>query len=305
MSHPDEQIRMAEQRRAVLAERLLIELQDASTAAGAAEIVTQVLTTVGGADAASVRLRTSGSSEGLWLRLAQSVATNPRGGELPVTVTDRESGLDLEVTGALVPPIAVTRALRALRSTLDRIERQDHLLLQARTDALTGLLNRRAIDERVGVELARLGRNGGVLSLMLLDLDGFKSVNDNLGHQAGDALLQDVAATILKIARSTDDAGRLGGDEFAILLPGSGADGAKVAADRLCRAVRSMSVPISASVGLATMLTGDDTTAADLIRAADEALYAAKRGGRDRSVHSQDLVFDLERTGSGSIHRTA
>ncbi|MFT5563719.1 MAG: diguanylate cyclase (GGDEF)-like protein [Myxococcota bacterium] len=305
MSHPDEQIRMAEQRRAVLAERLLIELQDASTAAGAAEIVTQVLTTVGGADAASVRLRTSGVSEGLWLRLAQSAATNPRGGELPVTVTDRESGLDLEVTGALVPPIAVTRALRALRSTLDRIERQDHLLLQARTDALTGLLNRRAIDERVGVELARLGRNGGVLSLMLLDLDGFKSVNDNLGHQAGDTLLQDVAATILKIARSTDDAGRLGGDEFAILLPGSGADGAKVAADRLCRAVRSMSVPISASVGLATMLTGDDTSAADLIRAADEALYAAKRGGRDRSVHSQDLVFDLERTGSGSIHRTA
>ena len=103
---------------------------------------------------------------------------------------------------------------------------------ESRTDALTGLLNRRAYEERRVIEAARSARYGHSLGLCLFDLDGFKAVNDRLGHPAGDEVLQGVAK-VIDSSRLTDDAFRIGGDEFAVLMPETRLEGAKIAAERL------------------------------------------------------------------------
>jgi len=143
-----------------------------------------------------------------------------------------------------------------------------------RRDALTGLPNRRAFEERLPVELARAARSGP-LSLCLLDLDGFKGVNDRLGHPAGDQVLCEVGR-ILDGSRLADDCFRIGGDEFALLMPGTDADEASVAATRIakeiCAAALGQGV-ISASFGIATRIDHDGEA---LIAAADGALRAAK-----------------------------
>ncbi|HVD39732.1 MAG TPA: sensor domain-containing diguanylate cyclase [Solirubrobacterales bacterium] len=145
---------------------------------------------------------------------------------------------------------------------------------ESRRDALTGLLNRRAFEERLPVELARAARLGPV-SLCLLDLDGFKGVNDRLGHPAGDEVLRQVA-TILEGSRVADDCFRIGGDEFAILMPGTSNDEAHVAATRLAEEVRAAALgqgTISTSFGIATTVDRD----AEVLRAkADVELLDAK-----------------------------
>lgn len=151
------------------------------------------------------------------------------------------------------------------------------LAAEARTgrhDALTGLLNRRAYEERLPVEVARASRYGWPLSLCLLDLDGFKRVNDSFGHPAGDRVLQRVAALIDE-SRLTDDGFRIGGDEFAILMPKTLREDAALAATRLCRSIGEIEVAdgsIGASFGLAEGL--DDPAA--LHAMADSELLAAK-----------------------------
>ena len=146
---------------------------------------------------------------------------------------------------------------------------------ESRSDALTGLANRRAFEERLPVELARFSRSGRPLSLVLLDLDGFKGVNDRLGHPAGDEALREVAR-IIKASRVTDDPFRIGGDEFALLMPGTTAEEAEVAARRLAEAVRTAGVGeggIGVSFGIATSENPDGGA---LYAAADQALLAAK-----------------------------
>jgi len=145
---------------------------------------------------------------------------------------------------------------------------------EGRHDALTGLLNRRAYEERLPVEVARACRYEWPLSLCLLDLDGFKQVNDTLGHPAGDTLLQRVAALIDE-SRLTDDGFRIGGDEFAILMPKTPREDAALAATRLCRSIGEIEIAdgeIGASFGLAEGL--EDPAA--LHAAADSELLAAK-----------------------------
>ena len=143
-----------------------------------------------------------------------------------------------------------------------------------RHDALTGLLNRRAYEERLSVEVARATRFGWPLTLCLLDLDGFKTVNDTLGHPAGDEVLRRVAALIDE-SRVTDDGFRIGGDEFAILMPKTPREDGALAATRLCRSIGEIEVAggeIGASFGLAEGL--EDPAA--LHAAADTELLAAK-----------------------------
>jgi len=143
-----------------------------------------------------------------------------------------------------------------------------------RRDALTGLPNRRAFEERLPVELARAARSGP-LSLCLLDLDGFKGVNDRLGHPAGDQVLREVGR-ILDGSRLADDCFRIGGDEFALLMPGTDADEARVAATRIAEEIRAAALGqgvISASFGIATRVDHDGEA---LIAAADSELLAAK-----------------------------
>src|SRR5215207_403364 len=146
---------------------------------------------------------------------------------------------------------------------------------EGRTDALTGLFNRRAYEERRVVEAARSARHGHPLGLCLFDLDGFKGVNDRHGHPAGDEVLQGVAR-VIDSSRLTDDAFRIGGDEFAVLMPETTLAGGKIAAKRLADAIAEAHLgdgTLTASYGVASTV-GD---ALSLHDAADRALLAAKR----------------------------
>ncbi len=162
------------------------------------------------------------------------------------------------------------------------------LLRQSRTDGLTGLPNRRALDERLDAEIQRAARFNHPLTIGMLDIDNFKSVNDTWGHPAGDAVLIAVAARMQQELRTIDVVGRFGGEEFLMILPETDIEGAWIAADRVLRGIRAMTPlseiehrTITASVGLAGFpLNGRN--AADLIAAADEALYAAKRAGKNQ-----------------------
>ena len=150
--------------------------------------------------------------------------------------------------------------------------------MEGRTDALTGLFNRRAYEERRVVEAARSTRYGHPLGLCLFDLDGFKAVNDRHGHPAGDEVLRGVA-TVIGSSRLTDDAFRIGGDEFAVLMPQTTVDGVKIAGKRLAIALAEARLgdgTVTASYGVASTV-GD---ALSLHDAADRALLAAKRRRR-------------------------
>ena len=154
--------------------------------------------------------------------------------------------------------------------------------IESRTDALTGLLNRRAYEERLAIEAARSSRYGHPLALGIFDLDGFKAVNDRLGHSAGDEVLQGVAEAI-NTSRMTDDAFRIGGDEFALLMPETWLEGAKVAATRVVTAIEEAQLAdatVTACFGVASLSTGDGLALHD---AADRALLAAKRGSPFKS----------------------
>jgi diguanylate cyclase (GGDEF)-like protein/putative nucleotidyltransferase with HDIG domain len=170
-------------------------------------------------------------------------------------------------------------------------ERSARLIAQlgevARVDALTGLLNRRGFEELMEVELARATRTGQPVSLLVGDLDHFKAINDNFGHGEGDRVLQRFSELVRTTKRAIDGAARIGGEEFALILPATDPRGAYLVAERLRRRVRAAepgSGPsYSISIGVATGLQ-HGTSADALLHSADQALYMAKRLGRDRSV---------------------
>ncbi|MGN6664048.1 MAG: diguanylate cyclase [Solirubrobacterales bacterium] len=153
----------------------------------------------------------------------------------------------------------------------------------SRRDSLTGLPNRRAFEERLPVELSRANRYGHPLVLCLLDLDGFKGVNDRLSHPAGDEVLRQVAE-ILRRFRLADDCFRIGGDEFAILMPATTSEEAGVAAERIARGIRDADLGdgrLGASFGIAA---GSDLEGEALLAAADAELLRAKDRLYERNV---------------------
>ncbi len=188
----------------------------------------------------------------------------------------------LVVVGTVIVVAAVVTALKA---RLDGLI--DHLDEISRTDALTGLLNRRGFESSFEMQLERARRTGTEVSLILGDLDSLKEANDRLGHGAGDAALQTVSAVIEDTKRVIDVSGRIGGDEFAIVAPDANGKEAYHLAERLRSAVSSaladQPVPLTVCFGISTF-PGHGSTSDALLSAADEALYAAKAGGRDRSV---------------------
>jgi diguanylate cyclase (GGDEF)-like protein len=163
---------------------------------------------------------------------------------------------------------------------------------QSVRDALTGLYNRRKLDEQLGTELARAVRHGRPLSLLMLDIDHFKRVNDQFGHIAGDGVIRHVAHLAASGLRMSDFIGRYGGEEFVAILPEATVDGAVVVAERIrstvegsAATVGDLRIPVTVSVGV-TQLGTASPTAAGLLGEADEALYQSKNGGRNRvSVH--------------------
>jgi diguanylate cyclase (GGDEF)-like protein len=164
---------------------------------------------------------------------------------------------------------------------------------EATTDGLTGLYTRRFFEENVRVEHSRTRRTGFPLALLLVDADHFKQVNDTYGHPGGDRVLIELADRMRATCRRGDILARIGGEEFAVLLPATPAEQALQLAGRIRRRIaeapfevdRGASRRMTVSVGVA-VLPDDGRTTADLVRAADEALYVAKRTGRDRVAGS-------------------
>jgi two-component system cell cycle response regulator len=174
--------------------------------------------------------------------------------------------------------------------TLSRAFLHEDIKHMATTDGLTGLYNHRHFQERLSQEFRRLSRYPRPLSLLILDIDFFKKVNDSYGHPAGDAVLKNVALILKKIVRETDIPARYGGEEFAALLTDTDKRGAEQVADRLRKnimeslfRVDSKGIHITVSIGVATY-PSDAKTKESLIELADRALYRAKEEGRNRVV---------------------
>ena len=228
------------------------------------------------------------------------------------TAFDREIGPQQTVEALLVD---VNRSLLEMTQNYDAaVRRLESLLAEkevlsaqlqaanerlsalASTDALTGLANKRALEEALLRDLARADRDHTWLTIVISDIDFFKKVNDSYGHLTGDEVLRIVGAAFGSKLRAGDLAARYGGEEFLLILPGSNAVGGKIAAERLRRGIEALSLPgpngpfsISSSFGVASVCgPGCAGKMKELIARADQALYAAKHGGRNRVVVAPD-----------------
>lgn len=197
--------------------------------------------------------------------------------------------------------------IKALQEDLAHRERQladmnDRLRQMSQTDSLTTLDNRRYIEERLADMFGHAARFNEPLACMMCDVDQFKSVNDTHGHQAGDAVLRQVADILRHEAREIDRIGRYGGEEFIFLLPGTTAAAASIFAERVRAAVEAHvftfpggSVRRSLSCGVAAWPHPRVKSSDSLVKAADDALYVAKKTGRNRVVCFDDLEFRAHR----------
>lgn len=176
----------------------------------------------------------------------------------------------------------------------DRKRLEKELRALSREDALTGVANRRAHDRTLMIEWRRALRNQHPLSVLLLDVDNFKAYNDHFGHPAGDQCLREVARTLQASCRRPADAvARYGGEEFIVIFPETDAPEAAAVAEQIRAAIEGLAMPhvqpgtasfVTVSIGVSAVVPHEGITIADLMRMADEALYAAKRGGRNQVV---------------------
>src|SRR5450631_255912 len=242
-------------------------------------------------------------------RIAETIAALKRGETEEARITYRtrhrekseiwiESTLRVtrKVNGEIDGVVAISRDMTEHKGLEERLE------TLATEDGLTGIANRRLFDERLSQEWRRASRDGTCLSLLMIDVDHFKSFNDTYGHPAGDRCLRSIARVLAAEAhRTTDLAARYGGEEFAMLLPNTDAAGCARIGERIRRALREAAIPhannlpsgrVTASFGGATCRPGAERSVghASLIEAADRSLYAAKDGGRDRLAMSDQVV---------------
>jgi diguanylate cyclase (GGDEF)-like protein len=175
--------------------------------------------------------------------------------------------------------------------SIANLKLQEALRQQSTSDALTGLYNRRYLEESLERELRRSARAKQPLSLVMFDLDHFKTFNDTFGHEAGDAVLREMGASLARTARAEDISCRFGGEEFLLILPGTNLEGARMRAERVRSQARKLAVThqgrpvgiITVSLGVAAFPV-HGLSAKELIASTDAALYRAKRVGRDRVV---------------------
>lgn len=208
--------------------------------------------------------------------------------------TERDVAVLTELAHATLREITLRQALvrlaeanRLLAEEMRKVGVLNERLSElAHTDALTALYNRRAYDQELAREWRRVQRNGAALSVLLIDADHFKSINDQHGHAVGDRVLQALAALIQRSAREIDVAARIGGEEFAVLLSDTGATSALNVAERIrSQIAQSDTMPVTGvtvSIGVATLAA--EESAASLQHRADQALYMAKSQGRNRVV---------------------
>src|SRR5678815_1300558 len=236
--------------------------------------------------------------------LAQRIRANPLTKFIPVImqtaaghrIEDSRRASEVGALGYITDPtdldllLARTRTLLEFKAYLDVCEEA------AFTDHLSGLANRRRFERQLDREINRSLRFDHPLSLLMVDIDNFKKLNDTFGHDVGDEAIRRLGKVLQQETRGIDLAARIGGEEFAVLLVETGREGGLEVAERLRVAINTLEIPtarhITASFGVAEC-PGDAQTAADVLKAADVALYEAKRNGRDRVV-----AMDLQRSNS-------
>ena len=239
------------------------------------------------------------------LRLCSQVRSLERARHLPIIVIVQPGeearllrALDMGVNDYLTRPVDRNELLARVRTQIKRKRHSDYLrdrleesVELAVTDALTGLHNRRYMETHLAALAEQAGATGRPLSLVLVDIDNFKSINDTYGHEAGDRVLRQFAARFRRNSRSIDLVCRIGGEEFVIVMPDSGLERACQMGERLreCIATEPFQpdgetrLRVTASVGVATLEQPQGSLEA-LFKRADQALYVAKRGGRNRVV---------------------
>lgn len=239
------------------------------------------------------------------MQLLRLRAAKPELAGIPVVMLTSASQLERRVEllerGAadyIVKPFEPRELLARVRVHLrshilqEELEEANRLLqVLSCTDGLTGVFNRRHFDNELDAQLSRSRRYKFPLSLVLVDVDHFKRVNDEHGHPAGDKVLRAIAGTLQSMVRKADVVARYGGEELALVLANTGEDGAAILAERVRAAVAGLEVVddratirCTVSAGMATSQPGDPLDTSKLLHRADVALYTAKRTGRDRVV---------------------
>jgi len=230
----------------------------------------------------------------------RAIKADPRTADIPVLlltalvhVDFKVQGLDEGAADYITKPFENLELLARLRAVLHEKSRRDALVAEALTDALTGLTNRRSLERQLDQLLAHAVRVEEPLSVLMFDADHFKNVNDTFGHETGDVVLTALAQRAQEAVRAQDVVGRFGGEEFVVILPGADRVAAIIAAERLRAHVADTPIvtpagPISVtvSVGGATAYAHMDIERAVLVTTADNALYNAKRAGRNRVMHA-------------------
>ena len=232
------------------------------------------------------------------------------------TVEGLDAGADDYITKPINFAVLEARVRTQLRvkQLVEQVQRQadelqqkaDELLRVSRTDALTGLDNRRYLEERLGEAFEHARRLSEPFALLMVDLDHFKSVNDTYGHQAGDTILQQLAEVLRGQAREIDRIGRYGGEEFMLLLPGTTLHAAERLAERVRHAVEAHTFTFpggtlhrTLSAGVAAWPHARLATPDALVKAADDALYVAKETGRNRVVRFDSPEFNSHQAATG------
>ena len=203
---------------------------------------------------------------------------------------DRVRGLDLGADDYITKPFSFSELLARIRVGSRVIQYQQHLEHQTQTDSLTGLYNRRAFEKRLTDEFERADRYGHPLSLLILDIDNFKVINDTYGHNAGDATLVKISQTLRTTTRKSDCPSRFGGEEFVLILPDTDHENAQRAAEKILSEIRSFEFSakdakflLTVSIGISSTTIHHYSNANQMIEDADRALYTAKHNGKDRA----------------------
>jgi len=203
---------------------------------------------------------------------------------------DRVRGLDLGADDYITKPFSFSELLARVRVGSRVVQYQQHLEYQTQIDSLTGLFNRRAFEKKIGDEFERANRYRHSLSLLILDIDNFKNINDTFGHHGGDRALMKISETLRAKTRQSDFPSRYGGEEFVLILPETDQESALQVANKIQDEIRACTFgsnnkhfSLTVSIGISSTSNQDYSDWNQMLQDADRALYVAKNNGKDRA----------------------